>query len=257
MMNHPYNQIDKEKQHQILKLVTNSFFRELVNYGVDASDIITVSVNLLDYVTKAQNKTSNGNGYYNNLFTVAKIKDDWEMNRRLILKEVCIKPLTDDMLAQISFWLKTSEIEQTFIRFLPKEVNALNDFFKKPDVKYFAIFYDTKQFVGIIGAEKIDDSFKKLEMKKFIGAKSFRGKGIGKLATFLFLYYVFEILDFHKVYIHSMDTNIKNINLNSKFGFELEGILYKDARLDNSFRDVLRMGLLRENWRGIFSSREK
>ena len=104
----------------------------------------------------------------------------------------------------------------------------------------------------MIGAENIDDISKKLEMKKFIGARGYQGKGIGKIATFLFLYYVFLIRGFNKVYIHSLDTNIKNINLNSKFGFELEGILYSDVNVEDNFKDVLRMGLLKSDWDDIF-----
>jgi RimJ/RimL family protein N-acetyltransferase len=94
-------------------------------------------------------------------------------------------------------------------------------------------------------------------MKKFVGEEQYRSKGIGKMATFLFLYYSFRILNFNKVYLHSLDTNINNINLNSKFGFELEGILYKEVFLHNAHRDVLRMGLLRDKWAAIFSEEQE
>jgi len=93
-------------------------------------------------------------------------------------------------------------------------------------------------------------------MKKLIGAAEFRQKGIGKRATFLFLYYAFETLKYNKVYIHSLDTNLNNINLNNKFGFNLEGILYKEVLLSGKYRDVMRMGLLRDTWLAIFSDAE-
>ena len=121
-----------------------------------------------------------------------------------------------------------------------------------PDRKYFAVYTEDEVFVGIVGAENIDETFRKLEMKKFIGARGYQGKGLGKAATFLFLYYAFKILNFNKVYIHSLDTNIKNINLNSKFGFELEGILYEEAHVGGMYKDVLRMGLLHNHWEAIF-----
>jgi len=56
------------------------------------------------------------------------------------------------------------------------------------------------------------------------------------------------------VYIYSMDTNIQNINLNSRFGFELEGILFSEVLVGDKYRDVLRMGLLREDWQKIFAN---
>ena len=85
-------------------------------------------------------------------------------------------------------------------------------------------------------------------MKKFIGDRNFRGKGIGKTATFLWLHHIFDRLDFHKVFIYSLNSNIRNINLNSQLGFELEGILAEDALLDGKYHDVARMSLLKSKW---------
>ena len=90
-------------------------------------------------------------------------------------------------------------------------------------------------------------------MKKFVGAPGSTGRGIGKTATFLFLYYTFEILKYNKVYIHSIDTNIRNINLNAKFGFEIEGVFFREIFDDKEFHDSVRMGLLKSNWNNIFN----
>jgi RimJ/RimL family protein N-acetyltransferase len=249
-----YDDIDKQKKDQILKMVTNSFYKELINYGINNSDIVTVSVNLLDHITTHQKTMTNGNGYYNKIFKVNEVKDDWQNKQQIMFNEVKIKPLSADLIPQVCIWLKNSELGKTLISLFPKETLALNEYFlNRSDRKYFSVYYQDDNFVGIIGAENIDHNFKKLEMKKFVGAVEYRSKGIGKLATFLFLYYSFNILKFNKVFIHSVDTNIKNVNLNSKFGFELEGILYKDAYLNNSYRDVLRMGLLQNTWDNMFS----
>ena len=251
--NNEYPEIDKAKQNQMLKLVTNSFYKELVNYGVDDSDIVTVSVNLLDYVTDKKSANYQNNGYYNSVYNLGGINDQWQSNRKIQFNGVEIQPLQRIQIDQVVEWLKNSEISQTFISFFPKEAQKLATYFlEHPDREYFAIIYEQKHFVGLIGAENINPVSKKLEMKKFVGADEFQGKGIGKLATFLFLYYAFHILEFNKIYIHSLDTNIKNINLNSKFGFELEGILYREAFLNNAYCDVLRMGLLKSTWDSIF-----
>jgi RimJ/RimL family protein N-acetyltransferase len=78
--------------------------------------------------------------------------------------------------------------------------------------------------VGIVGGEEIDLTAGKLEMKKLLGEPGLQGKGIGKWATFGFLYHTFVIRKLNQVYIHSRDINMRNINLNSRFGFELEGV---------------------------------
>jgi len=248
-----YQTIEKQKQNQILKLVTNSFYRELVNYGVDASDIVTVSVNLLDHITNPSDSSANDNGYYNELFKLTDVKNSWARHKRLSLAPVDIRPLNENHIDQICQWLQTSDINQEFVSSFPKEREVLQSFlFNQNDREYFAIYHEEDAFVGIIGADNMDTSNRKLEMKKFIGATDFRGKGIGKTATFLFLYVAFEIFKYKKVYIHSIDTNIKNINLNSKFGFELEGILYAEAYVNKDYKDVLRMGLLQDKWKSIF-----
>jgi len=253
-MNDLPSEIDKEKQNQMLKLVTNSFFKELKNYGVDNKDIVKVSVNLLDYVTAAQEEQSSKTGSYNEIFTIGDIRNNFPENHSHSIKDVSLKPLDINMLPQLAEWLAAPEIKQTLIRFIPKSITELEHyFFGSVHRKYFAVFYQQENYVGIIGADDINESFKRLEMKKFIGDKNFLRKGIGKFSTFLFLYYVFVKLQYNKVFIRSLDTNIKNINLNSKFGFELEGILYQETCIDNAYRDVLRMSLLRKKWMDTFS----
>lgn len=254
MKTNSYSEVSRHKQKQMLKLVTNSFYRELVNYGVDKSDIVTVSVNLLDLITDTSSTPQNGNGSYRDLYKISSIVDEWNTDRTLSLEAVSIKPLQKNQVQTIAKWLTADMVQKTLISFFPTEPPELTSYLlERPDSAYFGIYYKGSRFVGIIGAEHIDQACLKLEMKKFIGEEKFRGKGIGKMATFLFLYYTFRILNYNKVYIHSLDTNINNINLNSKFGFELEGIFYKEFLLNKVYRDVLRMGLLKDKWIAIFS----
>lgn len=250
-MDNSYTEIDKLKQEKVLEIVSSSFYKELVKYGIDKSDIVSVSMNLLDYATDNNNgSSSNPKELYK--FKIGDIKDSWKKSNELSLDNVCVKELKNDEIDTIVEWLKANEIHGTFIDFFPKEKKDLKEYLlNSPDKKYFAIYFD-ERFVGIIGAERINEKFSKLEMKKFIGDKKFRGKGIAKSSTFLFLYYAFKILSFNKVYIHSMDTNIKNINLNSHFGFNLEGLLYNEVSVDDIFHDVIRMGLLKKKWKQLF-----
>jgi len=246
--------LEKDKHKQIIKLVTHSFYKELVNYGVDATDIINVSTELLDHVLQKK-PLNNNNGYYRDDLRISDLNDLWESEKRLLLRDVHIEPLFPDAVPVICDWLEHREILQTFIRFFPRDQKKLRQYLLESESRtYFAIKYLNDHLVGIIGAENIDHENKKLEMKKFIGASEFRNRGIGKLSTFLFLYYVFEILEYRKIYIHSLDTNIKNINLNTKFGFELEGILYSEVIINDQPRDVVRMGLLKEKWHSFFEN---
>ena len=101
----------------------------------------------------------------------------------------------------------------------------------------------------------MDPTAGKLEMKKMVGESGLQGKGIGKRATFGFLYYAFMIRNLNKVYIHSPDINIRNINLNSRFGFELEGLFLHDVVVGDKCHDVLRMALFKPLWLQIFADK--
>ena len=90
-------------------------------------------------------------------------------------------------------------------------------------------------------------------MKKLVGESGLHGKGIGKRATFGFLYHAFMIRNMNKVYIHSRDINMRNINLNSRFGFELEGVFLDDITVGDKRQDVVRMALFKSLWLRIFS----
>jgi len=61
------------------------------------------------------------------------------------------------------------------------------------------------------------------------------------------------VRNLNKVYIHSRDINMRNINLNSRFGFELEGVFLDDITVGDKHQDVVRMALFKSVWLQIFS----
>jgi len=242
----------REIQHQhMLKLISKGFYRELMNYGVSNQDIITVSTHLLDHLIPGSATIEKDIEYYNRFLTQKNIKDEWLSSRRLIIDYVSLSPLRSELYSTVAAWLDNSAIKYSFITQFPDKENTLREYFEHRTRSYFTIYYEDKP-VGLIGADHVDENSRKVEMRKFIADKDMQGMGIGKLATFLFLYYVFVHLKFNKVYIYSGNTNIRNINLNSKFGFELEGVLIEETSYGDRMRDVVRMGLLRSRWEEIF-----
>lgn len=243
--------VDDLQQEQMLKIVTKSFYKELVNYGLPVKNIVSISTYLLDCVIK-EKVPEKDNEYYSRLFSIKSINDAWDPDKKLTLQDVSISPLMPGMYPQVAAWLRNPVIKYSFFQLFPESDRELQEYFEHPSRSYFSIQYNN-ELVGVIGADNIDTGSKKLEMKKFIGNTGLQGKGIGKLATFLFLYFSFCILKVDKIYLHSGDTNIRNINLNSKFGFELEGLFFDDVCIKNEKHDIVRMGLLRSRWLDIFS----
>lgn len=134
---------------------------------------------------------------------------------------------------------------------IPDTIEDLTAYFQSPNREYFRIL-SGNQFVGIIGADQIDMVSKKIEMRKLIGDSKQRGKGIGKRATFLFLFYTYLIAKHEKVFLHSLDINLRNLTLNGKFGFYLEGVFFEDIIIDGEAHDVARMALSKSAWLELF-----
>jgi len=246
--------VGKKQRDQMLKLVAKSFYNELTNYGVSDQEVIHMASHLLDNLLAKESKPAEGVEYYNGIFTLASVKDEWTDRKQLGVQHVTLRVMQPAEVGRVSSWLKVPAVRESFVPGFPEKQSELRKYFADPTREYFGIHYDD-QLVGIVGGENIDPAAGKLEMKKLVGESGLQGKGIGKRATFGFLYYAFMIRNLNKVYIHSRDINIRNINLNSRFGFELEGLFLHDIIVDDKPQDVLRMALFKSPWLQIFSDR--
>ncbi|MCF8259634.1 MAG: GNAT family N-acetyltransferase [Melioribacteraceae bacterium] len=100
------------------------------------------------------------------------------------------------------------------------------------------------QPIGVMGFLDCDKMQKKAELRKLIGDPKFRGKGYGKEASRLWINYGIVKLGLTKIYLNTLETNVRNIKLNEELGFKIEGILRDECKFDNKSFDVLRMGLV-------------
>jgi RimJ/RimL family protein N-acetyltransferase len=242
----------KKQRDQMLKLVAKGFYNELVKYGVQKHEVVQVASHLLDNLLAKEKIPAEGAEYYNGIFTLASVRDEWTDRKQLAVQHVVLRPLQLPEVSKLIGWLKVPAIRENFVPRFPEKENELRRYFTDPTREYFGVYYND-QFVGIVGGENIDVAAGKLEMKKLVGESGLQGKGIGKRATFGFLYYAFMIRNLNKVYIHSRDINMRNINLNSRFGFELEGLFLNDINVGDKRGDVLRMALFKSLWLQIFS----
>jgi RimJ/RimL family protein N-acetyltransferase len=243
----------KKQRDQMLRLVAKGFYNELTKYGVRKDEIIHVASHLLDNLLAKEKKPAEGVEYYNGIFTLASVKDEWANRKQLVIQHVALRPLQLSDVSKVITWLKVPAVRESFVPIFPENQSELQNYLIHPAREYFGIYYND-QLVGIVGGENIDPAASKLEMKKLVGEPGLQGKGIGKRATFGFLYYAFMIRSLNKVYIHSRDINMRNINLNSRFGFEVEGVFLDDITVGDKRQDVVRMALFKSLWLQIFSS---
>jgi len=239
------------KREQLLRLVARGFHRELLKYGVETAEVLAVATHLLDSLMS--DEVPPDSRLFGDSFRINAVRDEWQTARRLQVGAVSLRPLDESDVPLLASWLSDAELRNSFVPAYPTGKSAILAYFLDETRDYLTVTYEGRA-VGVIGAEQLDPLNHKLEMKKLVGEQGLRGKGIGKSATFAFLYYAFLIRGVHKVFVYSRDANIRNLNLNSRFGFELEGIFFEELPDENGRIDVVRMGLLKPAWLAIFGA---
>jgi len=99
------------------------------------------------------------------------------------------------------------------------------------------------QPVGSVAYLDIDTVQSRAELRKLIGEPAARGKGYAEEATRLWIEYGAFNLRLNKIYVSTLQTHLRNIQLNESVGFRVEGVLHREVRIGDERYDVLRMGL--------------
>ena len=91
-----------------------------------------------------------------------------------------------------------------------------------------------------------DPTQRKAELRKLIGPPALRGMGYAKEASKVWIAYGLYTRKLRKIYVNTLNTNMRNIRLNEELGFKIEGVLRNEVHIRGEFYVVLRMGLLFE-----------
>lgn len=114
------------------------------------------------------------------------------------------------------------------------------------DRKLFAVYVEEK-CIGTIGLKNLDYINSNVEL--FISLGEYNSDthipGTGADAVYTLTNYCFEQLNFHKVYLHVFESNIKAIHCYEKVGFKLEGKLTEHHFTRGIYENVLVMGKIR------------
>lgn len=115
-------------------------------------------------------------------------------------------------------------------------------------IEFIIIKKEDKKKIGTIGLSCIDYRNQKAEYGILIGEKQERGRGYAREASIAIISYGIAELNLHKIGLSVFSDNIDAINLYRRLGFKEEGILRQEKYKDGSFKDVMIMAILREDW---------
>jgi RimJ/RimL family protein N-acetyltransferase len=224
-----------------IETLARTFYRDSARYGFQQLDYVRFVNLLLDIALKSSSDTKvvrkevsvpgpNGSNVKDLPITSEKVGIRAFEPRDL--------PLFDTWLSDIHgrhFLLSRSTSRETDIKELVGNRCNIVGIITLPD----------RTPVGAITYLSYDSVQRKAELRKLIGDKNWRGKGLAKEATRLWLEYGLARLQLRKVFLDTLDTNLHNIKLNEELGFQIEGILRNEVYFDGQMHDVLRMGLIR------------
>ncbi|MDP9222942.1 MAG: GNAT family N-acetyltransferase, partial [Actinomycetota bacterium] len=111
----------------------------------------------------------------------------------------------------------------------------------------FAIEADGK-LIGMISLFRVDTTARTSELGIVIGERAYWGKGYGRDAIRTVVDYAFRHRNFQRVWLTVTENNGRAVNAYKRCGFIEEGRLRHHVWSDGEHRDLVCMGVLREEW---------
>ncbi len=218
-----------------LNALAKSIFSETIEMGFNSNDYVKLMNEILDMTMKSEISPTNNTESEEKNF---QLKRDLPITTdHLIIRDY--NSATDKKV--IVKWFE-EENNKLFLLSTTAKSNLEIDTIVNNERNLFAtITLLNKTPIGLLALINIDRKNSKGEMRKMIGEVSERGKGYAKEATKLWLKYCSEVLDINKIYINTIETNIKNITINRHLGFQVEGLLKKECVINDVEHDILRM----------------
>ena len=127
----------KKQRDQMLKLVAKSFYNELTNYGVSEHEIIHMASHLLDNLLAKESKPAEGVEYYNGIFTLASVRDEWTDRKQLAVQHVTLRPLQLADVSKVSTWLKLPAVRESFVPTVSGKAKRAAKLFCRSDTGIF------------------------------------------------------------------------------------------------------------------------
>lgn len=167
------------------------------------------------------------------------------------MEDITLIPLHEDHLETVRNWRNSLEVSKYMFTADHITAEQQQAWFKRvkddPTQHYFMIEYNGNQ-LGVAGVDHINERQSSCFWSFYLGDTSVRGSGIGSKVEFNIIEYVFNDLGLNKLRGEVIYDNEKVIRMHEKFGFRREGYLREHAKRNNSWVDVVLIGLLKRDW---------
>jgi RimJ/RimL family protein N-acetyltransferase len=154
---------------------------------------------------------------------------------------------------ELQYWSGTIPGGRFFAQF--KETLAKRDWPDDGKRISYAIATSDGELIGMVSCYNIDRRRGTGELGVYLGEKTYWGHGYGTDAVIAFLRHLFSQLDFHSVYLHTYESNLRAQRSYAKIGFDIaERRRRYSVRL--GYHDELRMTISRERFSQLHGLQE-
>tara|TARA_A100001388_G_C28555420_1_gene396926 strand:+ start:85 stop:633 length:549 start_codon:yes stop_codon:yes gene_type:complete len=171
--------------------------------------------------------------------------------KRIYLREIKAEDINQKYLS----WMNNSNVNAFLeTRFVNQTLESLKDYWlrikKDENSFWFAICTkDDDMHIGNIKIGPVNWIHKKGDLSLFIGDSKKWGKGYGYDSIILISKWSFKHLKLEKINAGIYESNAKSIKAFEKAGFKVEGILREEVKLNSKRENVLRYGLLKNEYK--------
>jgi RimJ/RimL family protein N-acetyltransferase len=233
-----------------LETLARAFFREGAKYGFGRVDYIRYATLLLDQVLKNRRGDQPGNpsGWYASIempdpgFTTITLPESPHLplrGPRVMVR--AMDPARDVPLFER--WVAEADGRYFLLSRTTAQQQPIGDLVTSPTSVVGIITLPDGTPIGAVAFLDLDPDQRKAELRKIIGDPVHRGSGYAREASKLWIHYGVVHLGLKKVYLNTLETDIRNVRMDEELGFRVEGILRNEVLIDGKYHDVLRMGL--------------
>jgi RimJ/RimL family protein N-acetyltransferase len=148
------------------------------------------------------------------------------------------KELVDQLVSAFRF-VNLETDEQWFDQYMKNRSNQ---------VRTAIIEKNSNKFIGVIYLLEIDVISRTANIGYMIGEKNNQGKGYGTQAVLKMLDHAFNNLNLNRVFSYWLEENQRSIHVAKKCGFTEEGILRHHVYKNGEYKNLLIMGILKEEF---------
>lgn len=166
-------------------------------------------------------------------------------------ERVTLRPILKEDLSLINKWKNDYEVFK-FLGggFMPISIDQQSKWMDSMidntgNNKRFSIVNEDSKCIGIIGLYNINWINRNCEFGIYIGEKDQWGKGYAKESMIQIIDFAFNVLNLRKIKLDVVKDNQSAIKMYSKLGFKIIGEYKQERFIENEYKDVVIMELLK------------